>query len=162
MTRRDAKIRSRQIKFCSREKPWLRHRSTLNYTNLQMTLNEEWKRKASSFCTGILAVTSPTRFPMHTRISTTILPTVSCLRFYFWLNGTGSSLLLKPTADANSFLDPSFRDLGVFVLVSLRIWRPSVKTTIVCFDAVTRRLDDAVNNIDERTSQKRLPFNNNL
>ena len=41
--------------------------------------------------------------PMDTRISTTILPTVSCLHFYFWLNGTGSSLFLKPTMDANNY-----------------------------------------------------------
>ena len=41
--------RSLEIRF-------LCHRSTLNYTNLQMAFNEEWKRKRSSFCTGILAI----------------------------------------------------------------------------------------------------------
>ena len=57
--------RSLEIRF-------LCHRSTLNYTNLQMAFNEEWNGKRSSFCTGILAVIPD---PMHTRISTTILPT---------------------------------------------------------------------------------------
>ena len=51
---------------------FLCHRSIRNYTNLQMAFNEEWNGKRSSFCTGILAVIPD---PMHTRISTTILPT---------------------------------------------------------------------------------------
>ena len=41
----------RSLKIC-----FLSHRSILNYTNLQMAFNEEWNRKRSSFCTGILAV----------------------------------------------------------------------------------------------------------
>ena len=63
---------------------FLCHRSTLNYTNLQMAFNEEWNRKGWSFCTGILAVISPTRFPIpwtHARISTTILPTFCIFSF---------------------------------------------------------------------------------
>ena len=57
--------RSLEIRF-------LCHRSTLNYTNLQMAFNEEWNGKRSSFCTGILDVIPD---PIHTRISTTIPPT---------------------------------------------------------------------------------------
>ena len=57
----------RSLEIC-----FLCQRSTLNYTNLQMAFNEEWNGKRSSFCTGILAVIPD---PMHTRISTTIIPT---------------------------------------------------------------------------------------
>ena len=91
---------------------FLCHRSTLNYTNLQMAFNEEWNGKRSSFCTGILAVIPD---PIHTRISTTILPTF-CI-FIFWQNETGSSLFLKPTTDAKvlGFLGASFSSFGVFV-----------------------------------------------
>ena len=74
----------RSLEIC-----FLCHRSTLNYTNLQMAFNEEWNGKRSSFCTGILAVIPD---PIHTRISTTILPTFCIFIFgkmeleapYFW------------------------------------------------------------------------------
>ena len=54
-----------------------------------MAFNEEWNGKRSSFCTGILAVIPD---PIHTRISTTILPTFCIFIFgkmellapYFW------------------------------------------------------------------------------
>ena len=73
-----------------------------------MAFNVEWNGKRSSFCTGILAVIPD---PIHTRISTTIL------HFYFWQNGTGSSLFLKPATDAKvfGFLGASFSSFGVFV-----------------------------------------------
>ena len=74
---------------------FLCHRSTLNYTNLQMDFNEEWNGKRSSFSKGMVAVIPD---PMHTRISTTIY-TTDIQHFYFWQNGTGSSLFLKPTTD---------------------------------------------------------------
>ena len=58
----------RSLEIC-----FLCHRSTLDYTNLQMAFNKEWNGKRSSLCTGILAVIPD---PIHTRISTTtILPT---------------------------------------------------------------------------------------
>ena len=85
----------RSLEIC-----FLCHRSTLNYTNLQMAFNEEWNGKRSSFCTGILAVIPD---PIHTRISTTILPTFCIFIFgkmeleapYFW------SLPQTPTAVHN-------------------------------------------------------------
>ena len=43
--------------------------------------------------------------------------TTDILHFYFWQNGTGSSLFLKPTTDAKvfGFLGASFSSFGVFV-----------------------------------------------
>ena len=43
--------------------------------------------------------------------------TTDILHFYFWQNGTGSSLFLKPTTDAKlfEFLGASFSSFGVFV-----------------------------------------------
>ena len=43
--------------------------------------------------------------------------TTDILHFYFWQNGTGSSLFLKPTTDAKvfGFLGASFLSFGVFV-----------------------------------------------
>ena len=83
------KLLRRRLVGRSLEICFLWHLSTLNYTNLQMAFNEEWNGKRSSFCTGILAVIPD---PMHTRISTTILPTFCIFIFgkmeleapYFW------------------------------------------------------------------------------
>ena len=47
----------------SLEKCLLCHRSTINYSNLQMAFNVEWNRKGLSFV-RVFAVIGPTRFPI--------------------------------------------------------------------------------------------------
>ena len=84
-----------------------------------MAFNEEWNRKRSSFCTGILAVIPD---PIHTRISTTILPTFCIFIFgkmeleapYFWsLPQTPKFLGFWVLRFRSRVL--SFWDFGVFV-----------------------------------------------
>ena len=58
--------------------------------------------------------------------------TTDILHFYFWQNGTGSSLFLKPTTDAKvfGFLGASFSSFGVFVF---EFWVLPFRSRVLCF-----------------------------
>ena len=142
------KLLRRRLVGQSLEICFLWHLSTLNYTNLQMAFNKEWNGKRSSFCPGILAVIPN---PIHTRISTTILPTFCISIFgkmelkapYFWslpqtpkfsglwvLRFRSRVLRFQVLGSSFSSFGCFVFDLGCFVL---EFWVLRFRSRVLCF-----------------------------